>query len=157
MTYRIEGLAPARFAPLRAMSDDELVRHRAARVIADADRGYPCRVTLEDARAGERLLLLHHVHHDVESPYRAAFAIFVREEAREAAVYEDRCPPCFEGRTLSLRGFDGENALADAKLALPGEADEAIRALLADARIAFIDAHNAAYGCFAARIQRDGQ
>jgi hypothetical protein len=157
MTYRIEGLAPDRSAPLRAMGDDELLRHRAVRLVADADCGYPCRVTLEDARAGERLLLLHHVHHDVDSPYRAAFAIFVREDARQAAVYEDRCPPCFEGRTLSLRGFDSEGALADARLASPGEGDAMIRALLADARIAFIDAHNAAYGCFAARIQRDGQ
>lgn len=157
MTYRIEGLDPARFAPLWALAPAELDQHRAARLTADSDRGFPCRVTLEDARAGERLLLLHPVHHDVAGPYRSAFAIFVREGAREAAVYEDRCPPCFEGRTLSLRGFDEKGALAEARLAAPGEADATIRALLADGRIAYIDAHNAAAGCFAARIERDGQ
>src|SRR6478735_7982155 len=156
MTYRIAGLDPAQFAPLWAMTPAELDQHWAARVTADADRGFPCRVTLEDARAGERLLLLHHVHHDVAGPYRSAFAIFVREFAVHA-TYTDCCPPCFEGRTLSLRGFDEEGALAEARLALPGEADIAIRDLLADARIAYIDAHNAAAGCFAARIERDGQ
>ena len=156
MTYRIAGLDPAQFAPLWAMTPAELDQNRAARVTADADRGFPCRVTLEDARAGERLLLLHHVHHDVAGPYRSAFAIFVREFAVHA-TYTDCCPPCFEGRTLSLRGFDEEGALAQARLALPGEADSAIRDLLADARIAYIDAHNAAAGCFAARIERDGQ
>lgn len=156
MTYRIAGLDPAQFAPLWAMNDEALERKGARRAVAEADRGFPCRVTLEDARAGEPLLLVHHVHHDVPGPYRSAFAIFVREDA-EPAVYEDRCPPCFDGRTLSLRGFDGEGALAEARLAPPGEADAAIRALLADPRIAYINAHNAAAGCFAARIERDGQ
>lgn len=156
MTYRIAGLDPAKFAPLWAMDDQELERKGARRAIADADRGFPCRVKLEDARAGETLLLVHHVHHDVDGPYRSAFAIFVRQDA-EQAVYEDRCPPCFEGRMLSFRGFDAAGALAEARLAAPGEADAAIRGLLADPRIAYINAHNAAAGCFAARIERDGQ
>ena len=157
MTYRIAGLDPAQFASLFAMPDHRLAQHRARRVTADADRGFPCRVTLEDARAGERLLLVHHVHHDVEAPYRSAFAIFVREDAQQAAVYADACPPCFERRTLSLRGFADDGALAEARLAAPGEADETIRALFANPQIAFINAHNAAAGCFAARIERDGQ
>lgn len=156
MTYRIAGLDPAFFAPLWALDDDALAKRGARRLTADTDRGFPCRVALEDARAGDTLLLMHHVHHDVEGPYRSAFAIFVREGA-ERAVYGDECPPCFAGRTLSLRGFDRDEALADARLAPPGEADRAIRRLLADPRIAYINAHNAAAGCFAARIERDGQ
>lgn len=156
MTYRIAGLDPAQFAPLWAMDADTLAANGARRVAADADRGFPCRVSLDDARAGEPLMLVHHVHHDVAGPYRSAFAIFVREDAVQA-TYEDCCPPCFAGRTLSLRGFDAAGALAEARLAAPGEADAAIRALLADERIAYIDAHNAAAGCFAARIERDGQ
>jgi hypothetical protein len=156
MTYRIAGLDPAKFALLWAMDDDELARHGARRVTADADRGFPCRVTLEDARGGEPLMLVHHVHHDVAGPYRSAFAIFVRQEA-EQAVYVDECPPCFDGRTLSLRAFDEAGALAEARLAAPGEAGAAIRALLADPGIAHINAHNAAAGCFAARIEREGE
>ena len=155
MTYRIAGRDPADFAPLWAMDEAELARRGARRVTSDADRGFPCRVTLEDARAGEELLLVHHVHHDVAGPYRSAFAIFVRENA-ERAVHEGACPPCFAGRTLSLRGFDDGGALAEARLAAPGEADTAIRALLAHPRIAFINAHNAAAGCFAARVERAG-
>jgi hypothetical protein len=111
MTYRIAGLDTAQFAALWTMDDAELAERRARRVTAAADRGYPCRVTLEDARAGERLLLLHHVHHDVAGPYRSAFAIFVREQGVQA-VYQDRCPPCFEGRTMSLRAFDAQGSLA---------------------------------------------
>lgn len=156
MTYRMAGLDPAYFAPLWALDDDALAKRGARRLTADTDRGFPCRIALEDACAGDTLLLMHHVHHDVEGPYRSAFAIFVREGA-ERAVYGDECPPCFAGRTLGLRGFDRDGALADARLAPPGEADRAIRRLLADPRIAYINAHNAAAGCFAARIKRDGQ
>lgn len=47
--------------------------------------------------------------------------------------------------------------MRDARLAQPGAADAAIRDLLADPEIAYIDAHNAMRGCFSARIERDGQ
>lgn len=153
MTYRITGLKKAPFERLFMMEDGELAHHLARRVVADADRGFPCRVSLEDARKGETLLLVNHVSHDVDTPYRSAFAIFVREAAH-TAEYVDSIPPVFEGRTLALRGFDPGGTLAGAKLAAPGEADAAIRDFLQDGRIAYIHAHNAAYGCFAARIER---
>ena len=57
---------------------------------------------------------------------------------------------------MSLRGFDAAGALAQAALAAPGEADATIRALLSNPAIAHINAHNAAAGCFAARIEREG-
>ena len=55
MTYAIQGLDPAAFAPLFAMGDAELAANRAVRVTAEADRGYPCRVSLQDAARGEEL------------------------------------------------------------------------------------------------------
>lgn len=154
MTYAITGLDPEPFAPLFAMSNAELAARGARRVTADADRGFPCRVSLDDARAGEELILLHHVHHDVATPYRSAYAIYVRQGVA-AATWRDAPPPVFAGRTLALRAFDGEGMLRTARLAGPGEADGAIRDLFADPATTYIDAHNAAYGCFAARIERD--
>lgn len=154
MTYKITGLDPSNFAHFIGLSDEELDRQGAKRVTATADRGFPCRVSLDDARAGETLILLHHVSHDVATPYRSAYAIYVRENADQPAVYEDRTPPVFEGRPLGLRGFGADGNLKNALLALPGEADEKIRELLDDPAIAYIDAHNAAHGCFAARIER---
>ena len=155
MTYRIEGLSPAPFAPLFAMDDAELERNNARRVTATASRGFPCRVSLEDAGEGEELILVHHVSHDVATPYRSAFAIYVRESADAPAAYVDEIPPVFEGRPLGLRGFDADGMLKAALLAMPGEADPRIRELFADAEIATIHAHNAAHGCFAARIERN--
>lgn len=154
MTYRICGLDPAAFAPLFAMNEAELAARNARRVTATADRGCPCRISLDDAKAGEELILLHHVSHDVETPFRSAYAIYVRQGV-PAASFRDATPPAFEGRELALRAFDDAGMLRTARLVRPGEADDAIRALFADAAIAYIDAHNAAHGCFAARVERD--
>ena len=154
MTYAITGLAPDGFAPLFALSDAELAARGVRRIVADADRGYPCRVSLEDARAGERLLLVNHASNAVDGPYRSAFAIFVRERADQAR-YVDALPPVFESRPLSLRGYDAAGDLVAARLSPAGDGhDGAIRELLADPQVDHIDAHNAAHGCFAARIDR---
>jgi hypothetical protein len=155
MTYRIEGLKPAAFESLYGMTDGALAERNAVRVIAEASRGWPCRVTLQDVEQGESLILLNHVSHDVATPYRSAYAIYVREGAAAPAVYVDEAPPVFEGRPLGLRGFDAEGMLRGALLALPGEADARIRALFDRPEIATIHAHNAAHGCFAARIERN--
>ena len=122
---------------------------------ADTRPGFPCRVTLEDAEPGESLILVNHASHDVETPFRSTYAIYVREGAGEAPVFIDSLPPVFDGRTLSLRGFDADGMLRGALLAAPGEADAQIRALFERPEIATIHAHNAAAGCFAARIERN--
>lgn len=155
MTYRIEGLSPDAFESLYGMMEGQLAAEGARRVVAAASRGWPCRITLQDAEEGESLILLNHVSHDVATPFRSAYAIYVREGATEPAVYVDETPPVFEGRPLGLRGFDAEGMLRHALLALPGEADVKIRELFDRPEIATIHAHNAAHGCFAARIERN--
>jgi hypothetical protein len=155
MTYRIEGLDPARFAHLVGLSDDQLAAHDVVRMKADARPGFPCRIRLDDAAAGETLLLVNHISHDGNNPYRASHAIFVSETAAEAAVFEDAIPPALDRRILSLRAFDGQGMMSDAALAQPGEGDAVIRRLLTDQMADHIDAHNAIPGCFAARIERN--
>jgi len=155
MTYRIEGLEREAYAGLLGLGDQALAERGARRVIADSRPGFPCRVTLEDAEPGESLILFNHVSHDVPTPFRSAYAVYVRETEAARACFVDEPPPVFAGRTLGLRGFDEEGMLRGALLALPGEADAGIRALFERAEIATIHAHNAAAGCFAARIVRD--
>ena len=107
-----------------------------------------------DAKAGEELILLNHVSHDVATPYRSTYAIYVRKAAERSAQFVDETPPVFEGRPMAFRAFDAAGMLRNAALALPGQADEKIRALFAQDEIAYIHAHNAAHGCFSARIER---
>ena len=154
MTYLVKGLPRAPFVPLFALDDGELAGLGARRVVADSDFGFPCRVSLEDAAAGETLILLNHASHDVPGPYRATHAILVRERAEENAPLVDETPPVFTRRTLSLRGFSASGDLVASRVSPQGEHDRAIRELLADPQVDHIDAHNAGHGCFSARIER---
>lgn len=147
MTYQINGLSP-----------DQLENWERApgtvRVTATGKPGFPCRVTLEDAEPGEELLLFHHVSHDVQSPYRSSYAIYARAGAKTAARYTDEVPPIFVGRPLGMRAFGADAMLKTACLSMPGDADKTIRQLFERDDIAYIDVHNAAYGCFAGRVER---
>lgn len=155
MSYIIRGLDPTSFRPLFHLSDEELGRRGIVRMSVSKKPSFPCRITLEDREVGETVLLLNHVSHDVANPYRAAHAIFVGEADR-AAEFVDKIPPVFETRILSLRGFDADGMMIDALVAQPGEADAGIRKLFEDSTIETVHAHNAARGCFSARIERHG-
>jgi len=154
MAYRVTGLDPAQFRPLFGLPDSELAKRGAIRMTVDSPT-FPCRISLTDRAIGETVLLLNHVSHDVLGPYRASHAIFVTEGADEPAEYVDQVPPVFEKRILSLRGFDSEGMMTDALITQPGEADSGIRKLLANPAVTMIHAHNAARGCFSAKIERN--
>lgn len=154
MSYKITGLNREPFMALFEMNETELAAQGAMRVTAAADKGWPCRISLEDAKAGEEVILLNHVSHDVASPYRSAYAIYIRNGVADAAEYVDQTPPVFEGRPMAFRAFDTDGMLRAAALAMPGQSDAKIRELLESENIAYIHAHNAAYGCFSARIER---
>lgn len=147
MTYQITGISPDQLDKIAQAPGTVRVR-------ATSKPGFPCRVTLEDAEPGEELLLFNHVSHDVDSPYRNSYAIYARTAAEAAARYTDAVPPIFADRTLAMRAFGADAMLKTASLSLPGDADKTIRQLFELDDIAYIDVHNAAHGCFAARVER---
>jgi len=152
MDFRIRGLDPAAFTPLHALRDDELAARRALRRVADSKPGFPCRVTLEDAEPGERVLLLNYEHLPVETPYRASHAIFVREAAREPYDATNTIPSALESRLLAIRAFDAAGSMVDAEIVEGVHAPGLIRKLFARGGVAYLHAHFARRGCFAARI-----
>ena len=68
MSFQIQALPSAQFEPLFALSDSELTKVRAARMIVDSKPGYPCRVSLADAEIGETVILLNFEHQSADSP-----------------------------------------------------------------------------------------
>lgn len=147
MTYQISGISPERVRDAARASGT-------VRVTATTKPGFPCRITLEDAEPGEQLLLFNHVSHQVDSPYRSSYAIYARPGAQVAAQYKDEVPPVFANRPIGMRAFGSDAMLKTAGLAMPGDADKTIRQLLELEDIAYIDVHNAAHGCFVARVER---
>ena len=152
MNYTVRGLSPDPFIPLYGLSDAELVTHRARRVVVDGP-GFPERIELRDAEPGETLLLVNFEHQDADTPYRSSHAIYVREGATKAWSGE-HLPEVMRKRLLSLRGFSGDGMMVDADVVDGREAEPVIGRLLGDPRIAYIHAHYAKPGCYAARIDR---
>ena len=154
MDFRITGLAADTFRPLFGLPDDELARHGAKRYVAHIKPGFPDRVELRDAEPGETLILVNHVHLDEATPYRASHAVFVLENA--GATYDriNELPPALRARLLSLRAFDAAHMMVDADVVHGAEAAPVIERLLANPRTAYLHAHYAKAGCYAARIER---
>ncbi|MBB4132736.1 DUF1203 domain-containing protein [Xanthomonas sp. 3075] len=152
--FRLTGLDPALFTHLHVLDDAALASHQAVRVIADADRGFPCRVSLQDAAAGELLLLLPYLHQPADAPYRASGPIFVRVAAMPAQLENDAVPLAIRSRLISLRGYDHRDHLVTAEVC-EGEAVAAwLRQCLDDRQIAYVHLHHARQGCYACRADR---
>lgn len=154
MSFVVTGLAPEPFMPLFGADDAALAAAGAIRFTVDAKPGFPCRISLEDAEPGETVLLLNHEHQAADTPYRARHAIYVREGAAQAARYESEMPPALLSRLLAIRAYDAGGMMIDADIVEGREAIPLIERLLADPRAAYLQAHNARRGCFAARIDR---
>jgi hypothetical protein len=154
MDFRITGLDAREFTHLAGMSDEELARHRAVRYVCDSKPGFPCRVSLADAEPGEEVLLVNYEHLPVDSPYRASHAIYVRPGAREPFDGVDTVPAALASRLLSVRAIDGRGFIVDADVTEGAELPALIRKFFGDDRVAYLHAHFARRGCFAARIDR---
>jgi hypothetical protein len=154
MTYRITGLDPAPFLSLYGASDEALATRGARRMIADAKPGYPDRIALRDAEPGEAVILLNHEHQPAATPFRASHAIFVIEGATTRFDRIDELPPVMTTRTMSLRAFDADGMMTDGALASGGDLEPLIARMLSHSATAYLHAHYAARGCYAARIDR---
>jgi len=152
--FVIRGLDPAPFTALYGLSDAALAEQGVVRMAVDAKPGFPCRVSLEDAEVGETMLLLNHEHLPVDSPYRQRHAIFVREGAADPAQFANEVPDQLAIRTLSVRAYDADGMMTDADLVEGRALVALIDRFFADPSVAYLHAHNAKRGCFAARIDR---
>jgi hypothetical protein len=154
MSFRIRGLPSEQFAHLFDLSDEELASRGAIRRVADnRTPGYPCRVSLTDSREGDELLLVNYEHHDVQSPYRMRFAIYVRK-GEESYHAINEVPEQLRIRTLAVRAFDNLGMMIGWELVDGKDLEAAIERLLANPQSGYLHIHYAAPGCYAARVER---
>jgi len=153
MSFRISGLPAAEFSQWFTLSDEELARRHAVRRTADSKPGYPCRISLTDAEPGDEVLLINHEHLAVDSPYRSRHAIYIRAGEQTFDAIDD-VPAMLRSRLLSLRAFDAHGMLVNADVVDGRQLEAGIAQLFEDAAVAYIHAHFAKPGCYAARIER---
>jgi hypothetical protein len=153
MSFQIHALPESLFAPLFAMSDEELGVRCARRVVVDGP-GFPCRVSLEDAAVGETVILTNYEHQPEASPFRASHAVYVRDGVKSAAPVVGAVPKAIRSRLISVRGFDDAHDIAAADVVEGRALGDAIEAMFADPKVRYLHLHYAKPGCYAARVTR---
>ena len=153
-SFQIVGLSPAPFEPLFALSSDELSARGMRRVRASAGAGYPCRVGLADADAGDELLLLPYQHQPANSPYRASGPIYVKVGARQRTMAVGEIPESVRRRQISLRAYDADDLIVNAEVCEGESVGAEIERLLADPLVRYLHLHNAKRGCYSCLVRR---
>jgi hypothetical protein len=153
MSFRIIGLSAEPFAELFSLSPEELAARGAVLRPGREKPGYPCRISLTDAEPGEDVILTHHEHHSVDTPFRSGYAIYVRagEKTYDAV---DQVPEQLRLRLLSVRAFDKAGMLINADVVDGRELERTIEQLFADQHADYLHVHFAKPGCYAARVER---
>jgi hypothetical protein len=154
MNYRITGLPAGQFAELQRAPDDELRRRGVERRVVDEPNSAPCRISLQDAEVGEEVLLLNFQHLASASPYAGSGPIFIRLAATQAFDQMNRVPAQQQRRLLSVRAYDATDHMVDAEVAPGSELEALIGQFFGDARVTYLQVHNARRGCYACRVDR---
>lgn len=154
MAFRISGLPVEQFQRLFAMDASALEREGIIEMTVDEPNAYPCRVTLEDAVPGERVLLLNHAHLRGATPYASNGPIFVRRSATATRSVVDDVPEQQRRRLLSVRAYDERDWMVDADVLEGTNLEQAIERFFADPRVRYLHVHNARRGCYACRVDR---
>lgn len=152
--FQVIGLERQAFTSFFAMSDEALSAHNAYLTVADAKPGYPCRVSLVDAEKNDRILVINHRHHNVDSPYQASGPIFVREVAENCQLKINEIPEVLKHRLLSLRGYHSNGNMAAATTCQSDQLRSVITNIFDDRHIEYLHVHNANPGCYACKIVR---
>jgi hypothetical protein len=152
ISFRMRGLPARDFTHLFDMSDAELAHANALRMTADSD-GYPCRVSLTDATPGDPVILVNYMHHRVDTPFRASFAIYVRLGEQTCDVV-DQVPAQLRRRLLSVRAYDAAGMLRAADVVSGTELEQSVQSMLQEPQACYLHVHFAKPGCYAALIER---
>jgi hypothetical protein len=153
VSFRITGLSAQPFAHLFGLGDAELASHGAQRLTTGEGDRHPDRIELRLARPGETVLLVNHEHQGADTPYRSRHAIFVREHAEATFDAVDQLPLMLRS-LMSLRAFDAAGMMVDADVAEGAAVEGLIERLLGRPEVAYVHAHYARRGCYAALIRR---
>ncbi|MEO1549278.1 MAG: DUF1203 domain-containing protein [Pseudomonadota bacterium] len=154
MSFQITALSPKPFASFFQDAGAPDAAPFAQIHVADGNAGMPCRVSLEDAKAGERVLLINHTHQPHETPFRASHAVYVREGAAQAHPAPGEVPAVFLSRQVAIRAFDAAHMMVSAEVVPGADLAQHLPLVLADPQIAYLQLHYAAQGCFAAQVTR---
>ena len=113
--FQIIALQEKEFNNLFLMDEEELKILGQSKWLQIRSR-ISCRVSLKDAEIGEEVILLNYQYHFVNSPYKANGPIFIRKGATTAMLDVNEIPDTILHRYLSVRGYNIDSMLVDARV-----------------------------------------
>lgn len=153
-SFQLVGIDHIPFEPLFELSDEQLSLLGAERHVATKSPGFPCRVSLDDAREGEELLLLPFVHQPAASPYHAPGPIFVRRGVKQRMLDVGELTEYVTSRLMSVRAYDAAHMIIDAAVCEGTAVRAEIERLFGNPLVDHIHLHNAKRGCFSCQVNR---
>jgi hypothetical protein len=152
--FKFVPLEREEFDSFMDLNDTELESHQAKWMIVDEEPGYPCRVSLEDAKIGEKVLFMPYWHHDVKSAYRAMGTVLVREKAQTTECKVNQVPKMLLHRLLSVKAYDSSNMMVDHDIANGSELESKLKEHFQNSIVEYIHLHYASPGCFCSAVYR---
>ena len=144
-TFRVSGL-PGEVLEAARSGGADARGNVPVRMVADG--GEPVRCCLQDARAGEELVLFGYAPPLPESPYRETGAVFAHLGECPAPP-TDRYPADWRGRPQVLRAYDARGWIHPATRTHDGtDPEAAVAAVVAEPGVVQVHSRNIAYGCW---------
>lgn len=131
-----------------ALSEAELNKLGAVKMVVDRFPGFPCRASLEDAQMDEEIMLLSYAHHQTNSPYRSLGPVFIRKDFQKPQLKTNEIPEIIKNRFLSLRCYDKSGMIVEAITCEGSDVKEKLEQFFENPVISYIHIHNAKYGCY---------
>jgi len=123
-------------------------------VTIDSNPGYPCRLSLEDARKGEEVYLFSHSPFTGANAYRETGPVFIRKNAVPAALGVNELPEIALARSIVVRAYNSAGTMLAATPVETAEISATIQDLLDDESVECVHLRATASGCFLCSARR---
>jgi hypothetical protein len=152
--FQIRSLAENEFSEIFKMDNVALKKIGALRMTADKPGKYPCRVTLEDTKVGEEVILLNYQYHKTTSPYRATGPLFVKVNSTTPNLAANEIPKFLDHRYLSLRAYNKDGIMKEALTSEGRDLKIVLAKMFNNSEHSYIHIHNARQGCYLCVAER---
>jgi hypothetical protein len=123
-------------------------------VALDAAGGEPLRCCLQNAGAGDRIILFGYEPPIGASPYREIGAVFAHAEPCAGPAEDAAYPEAWRGKPQVVRSYDRRGWIRAAAVHDGSQPEREIGLLFADPDAVQVHSRNVAYGCFMFRVTR---
>jgi hypothetical protein len=124
------------------------------KIVVDQSPGYPCRLSLKDAKVGEEVYLFSHRPFEGQNPYCEIGPVFVHAEATQARLAPNEIPDAIKCRPVIVRSYSADETLLSGDPADRENVEQVIEQCLDRDGVDFLHIRAALTGCYLCKVER---